>query len=193
MSQFKDWWGHTFHGKRIALLGLKQAGKSQFLKSLGCSDARPGTESQEDTYRWFKVSYPNKSVYVKAGYDRGGGLEFFKENFAKQIKNSDYVLFVIDVYKYFNGNDVESNKSYRQHVAERLDFINLNVSNRFVNKFAIVLTHADLMTDPESKLINDFQRLTKERPYEFLSKQCYAVNATKEEEVLKVFKRIVGV
>ena len=193
MSLFKDWWGHTFHGKRIALLGLKQAGKSQFLKSLGCPDARPGTESNDDTYKWFKVSYPNKSVYVKAGYDRGGGLEFFKQNFAKQIKDSDYVLFVIDVYMYFNGNDVETNKSYREHVAERLDHINKNVSNKFAYKFAIILTHADFMTDPGSKLINDFQRLTQERPYGFLSKQCYAINATKEEEVREVFKRIVGV
>jgi len=193
MSQFKDWWGHTFHGKRIALLGLKQAGKSQFLKSLGCSDARPGIESQQDSYRWFKVSFPKKSIYVKAGYDISGGLDYFKESFAKQIKNSDYVLFVIDVNKYFNGNDVESNKSYRQHVAERLDYINSNVSNKFANKFAIILTHADFMSDPESKLINDFQRKTQERPYGFLSKQCYAVNATKKEDVLKVFKRIVGV
>ena len=41
MSQFKDWLNRTFNGKKIEMLGLKDAGKTQFLKSLGCKEANP--------------------------------------------------------------------------------------------------------------------------------------------------------
>ncbi len=194
MSLFKDWWHRSFYGKRIAMLGLKAAGKSQFLKSLGCKEANPGVRSQKEKYNWFKVSYPDKVVYIKAGYDIGGGLEIFKQSFNKRIKDSDWVFFIIDIDKYLNdGIDEESHESYQYQVNERLDYINKNVSNRYFDKIAIVLTHADMMSQASSELINTFQRLTREKTYSVLTSHCYPIDARDERVVLECFKRIIGI
>lgn len=193
MSQFKDWWNRSFNGKRIAMLGLKDAGKSQFLKSLGCKEANPGVRSQKEKYNWFKVSYPNKEVYIKAGYDIGGGLELFKQTFNKRIKDSDWVFFIIDIDKYLNdGRDVESGASYQEQVNYRLDHINTNVSKRFFDKIAIILSHADMVPQAGSELINTFQRMTREKAYSVLTSHCYPMDAREGKEVRYCFKRVVG-
>lgn len=193
MSRFSDWVGKTFKGKRIAMLGLKGAGKSQFLKSLGCKDANPGTYSGKEIYNWFKVSYPKKTVFVKSGYDHGGGLEIFKNTFNTALKNSDWVFFIIDIQKYLNnGLDIESNEPYNQQVTERLDYINKNVPNKYLDKIAIILTHADLLDQPGHELINEFQRSTRGKAYSVLTKHCYSMDARDKDQVLYSFKRIIG-
>ena len=190
MSQFRDWFGRSFNGKRIALLGLKKAGKSQFLKSLGCEDARPGTDSQEEYYKWFKVVYPHKTIYVKAGYDTGGAHELFIQSFTKAIRNSNYPLFLVDIQKYLEGGT--DNDSYQQAVSDRLDYINSHVPLKSLNKLAIILTHADLVNQPDEQLINKFQEMTGKKAFKSLTKCCYPIDARDSIKVLSVFKSIVG-
>ena len=176
------------------MLGLKAAGKTQFLKSLGCKEANPEVESQKEKYNWFKVSYPEKEVYIKAGYDIGGGWDNFENEFNKGIKSSDWIFFIIDIEKYLHGGtDEESNDSYQQKVNQRLDHINLNTSNRYREKVAIILSHADLVPQPANELINNFQRITHGKAYEVLTANCYPLDARDEKAVLNCFKRITGV
>ena len=194
MSQFKDWLNRTFNGKKIEMLGLKDAGKTQFLKSLGCKEANPEVESQTEKYNWFKVSYPEKEVYIKASYDSGGGREIFADIFNKRIKSSDWILFIIDIEKYLNGGtDEESNESYQQQVNDRLDYINKHTPEHYNNKIAIVLSHADLVPQPDGELINNFQRMTHEKAFKVLTKHCYSLDARDEKAVLNCFKRITGI
>ncbi len=191
MSRLTDWFGKTFNGKRVSLLGLKGGGKSQFLHSLGCKEANPGTLTSRERYGWFKIVYPSKTIYIKAGYDIGGGLELFKKSFNKHLINSDWVLFVIDIQKFINNElDVESILPYKEMVFARLDYINDNVSNKFKDKFAIILTHVDLMDKPENVLINEFQNATNSKVYSHLASQVYSIDARKPEQVKTVFKVI---
>ena len=189
MSQFKDWFGRTFNGRRITLLGLKNAGKSQFLRSLGCEDAIPGTDSQREYYKWFKVVYPSKTIYVKAGYDIGGGLDLFRDYFSKAIRNSNYPLFLVDIQKFLEEGD--DNDSYQQAVLDRLDYINSHIPRKSLNKIAIILTHADLVHQPEGQLITKFQEVTRKKVFSSLTKCCYPIDARDSIQVLSVFKRIV--
>jgi hypothetical protein len=176
------------------MMGLRAGGKSQFLKSLGCEGARPGVESSKDFYDWFKVDCQDKIVYVKAGYDYGGDVGHFKQMFIDAIKNYDLVFFVVDIVTFIsNGIDVESKKPYKDQVLARLDFINDNVPRAFKDKMAVILTHADLVSEPSSQLINEFQRATRGKAYETLTKHCYPMDARDKEQVLYAFKRIIRI
>lgn len=193
MSQFKDIFGRLFYGKKISMLGLKHAGKSQFLKSLGCEEAKPGVETQKDSYNWFKVKLQDKSIYIKAGYDFGGGHEQFVSNFAKAITSGAWVLFLIDMKLFMeNGVDLGSGNSYRDVVFARLDYINENTSRKYFDKIAIVLTHADLLKDSRKTLCNEFQKETHHKSYSVLTKRCFSINAKNKSEVLNAFARIIS-
>lgn len=194
MSSFKDWFGRTFHGKKLAFLGLKDSGKSQFLKSMGCRDAMPGTRSNRERYRWFKVVLPGKSIYVKAGCDYGGGKDIFTHIFNSALQNSDFVYFVVDIQKFIQGGvDSESQSPYKDQVLERLEYINGHVPSIYIEKFSILLTHADLMAGfDENRLVDEFQRVTREKPYSVLTRHCFPVDARDPRQVLSVFKRSIG-
>ena len=194
MSKFSDWLSKSLHGKRIVMMGLRQSGKSQFLKSLGCKDARPGTESSKEYFNWFKVNCPPKPIFVKAGYDFGGDVGHFKEIFVKSIKEADYVFFVVDVRLFMmDGIDIESKQTYKKQALARLDFINENVSVKFKDKVAIVLTHADLVNEPSESLISEFQRATNGKAYQTLTRHCYPIDARVPEQVLDAFTRIMSI
>jgi len=194
MSNFKDWFGRTFKGKRIAMMGLKGSGKTQFLQSLGCPTANPNVISQTEKYNWFKVTYLEKTIYIKAGVDRGGGLELFKASFNKALLKSDWLFIMVDIQKYISNQlDDESHEPYKQQLFARLDYINNNIPHVFKDKVYIILTHADLLPNASSELINVFQRATKEKPFEVLTKNCYLLNAKDKRQVLDVFKRIAQI
>ena len=194
MSRFSDWLGKTIHGKRIILMGLRQSGKSQFLKSLGCKEARPGTESSKEYYNWFKIDGLNKPYFVKAGYDFGGDVGHFKEMFVKYLLKADFIFFVVDIQKFItNGIDIESKKPYKGQVLARLDFINENVSVKFKDKVAIILTHTDLVHEPTGTLISEFQSATNGKAYQTLTKHCYPMDARVPEQVLDSFIRIISI
>lgn len=192
MSKFNDFFGRAFRGKRLSMLGLKASGKSQFLKSLGCSDALPGVQSSREEYDWFKVDLHKKTVFVKAGYDIGGGHEYFMSQFNNALKQGSWVLFLIDIKAFLeNGADPESGSPYRDVVFQRLDYINENVPNKYFDKVAIVLTHADLLKESREYMVNEFQRAAKSKIFSVLTKRCFAVNATEPKDVLCVFERII--
>ena len=174
------------------MLGLKASGKTQFLKSLGCEDATPGLHSNRDVYDWFKVNLHQKTVFVKAGYDIGGGHELFMCHFSRALKLGSWVLFLVDMKEFIeNGYDPESGDSYRSVVFQRLDYINENSPTKYFDKIAIVLTHSDLLEKPNEELVNEFQRATSKKIFRVLAKRCYAVNATDPKDVLGVFERII--
>lgn len=194
MSRFSDWLGKTFKGKRIAMLGLAESGKTQFLSSLGCKDAIPGTPSNKDVYRWFKVSYPDISVFVKAGCDYGGNKPIFTRTFIEALRTSDWVFFMVDIQKFIqNKVDSETGNPYKSLVLERLDFINSNVPAKFKDKLAIVLTHADLMDDSEFFLVNEFRKYTSDKVYAVLTQHCYSLDAKDVNQVKTVFRRVAGI
>ena len=194
MSRFRDWLGKTFKGKRIAMLGLIDSGKTQFLSSLGCKDAIPGTPSNKDVYRWFKVSYPDKSIFVKAGCDYGGTKDIFTHTFNEALHKSDLVFFMVDIQKFIqNWVDPETGKPNRLLVLQRLEYINSHVPAIYKDKLAIVLTHVDLMDDSDSFLIKSFHNYTQDKVYSVLTRHCYPVNAKDVSQVKNVFRRVSGI
>ena len=118
----------------------------------------------------------------------------FKEIFVKSIKEADYVFFVVDVRLFMmDGIDIESKQPCKKQVLARLDFINENVSVKFKDKVAIVLTHADLVNEPSESLISEFQRATNRKAYQTLTRHCYPIDARDPEQVMDAFTRIMSI
>ena len=149
----KDLINKAFRSKRVNFMGVKHAGKTQILETLGCPGVKAGFDSQSDQYPSFAIDFNvvgiDKKVFVHGGRDFGGELQVFKQQYAKMMRKGDSVVFVVDAEKFLNNgvNKYDNTEDYRMSVLQRIDFINLHTPKKYISKFSIVLSHADCFKD----------------------------------------------
>lgn len=188
----------TFKAKRMNFLGVKNAGKTQLLETLGCPGVRAGVDSMSEQYPKFSINFSkigkSEVTFIHGGRDYGGELNIFKAQYAKMIRKGDIVIYVIDAKKFINNDiDEHENIKYSISVLQRLDHINSNTPLNMIEKFSVVLTHADEFDD-KKEVVTKFQKIVSSNIPQRITpwiKYYYVVNAKDQNDVLNTFYKIL--
>lgn len=130
--------------KKIAVLGMQQSGKTQFLKTLQNIPYSTYLQSTEVEYDEFSVTLPNgKEIKIASGTDLGGA-EHFINRYNRISSGCDAVIFVFDVYKFKNDAD------YRLNTRARIEYFrDMSVSN---SRKVVMGSFADKFSSDEDKV-----------------------------------------
>ncbi|MBO4333321.1 MAG: hypothetical protein J5875_09190 [Paludibacteraceae bacterium] len=130
--------------KKIAVLGMKESGKTQFLKTLQNIPYSTYLESTEVEYDEFSVTLPNgKEIKIASGTDLGGAVHFINR-YNRISSGCDAVIFVFDVYKFKNDED------YRLKTRARIEYFrDMSVPN---SRKVVIGSFADKFSSEEDKV-----------------------------------------
>lgn len=135
------------NAKKIAVLGMQESGKTQFLKTLQNIPYSNYLETSEKEYESFDVTFPNgKTVKIESGIDIGGSDSLrFVGRYKEIAAGCDAVILVFDIYKFQNNDD------YRLFTTSRFQFLHdgLDVPEE---KKVVIGSFADKYTTEEEKL-----------------------------------------
>ena len=195
----KNIYNKIFHSKKVNLLGVKHAGKSQLLETLGCPGIKAGLDSQSEQYPSFEIDFNSvgvdKKIFIHGGRDFGGELQTFRQQYARMMRKGDSVIFVVDSEKFLNDtHNTYDGIDYRMSVLQRIDLINLKTPYKNIEKFSVVLTHADSFADRRI-IFEKFQQIVNSEQLKTISRwisRYYVVDATNKHEVLDMFNKILG-
>lgn len=148
----------TVEGKSMGVLGMPEAGKTQFYKSLQGVPYKEFEATATEDYPEFNFRINQKVITVKAGRDIGGGERYIQQYYDQFIDNKDITVFVFDVKKYLEE------PMYQRDVRDRLDYIwrKLGVKSGFdasiqlttgyvKKKFILFGSHFDQLSEQQKK------------------------------------------
>lgn len=141
---FSDPPSNHIEAKKISILGMKESGKTQFLKTLQREPYQKYLQTGTDDYEKFPLLLTSgKVVEIASGKDIGGSDSFVLQ-YKKISKDADAVFFIFDVYRF--KSDVE----YRKQTRARLQYIDdeLGIPE---SKRAVIGSHADQFVDDAKK------------------------------------------
>lgn len=149
----------------LAILGMKAAGKSTFLKILQSGDFEDEYKQTdtEEPYEPFKTNY--LGIQIQGGMDISGDEGMVRTAYSKLIANKDIVLFFFNT-KLF----ITETAQYKYEVLGRIRYIydslskNGTLNNPF--KFKIIATHIDECPN------SDIRQLMQKNVDEQLSDSC---------------------
>lgn len=196
--KIKDLYNKVFHSKRVNFMGVKRAGKSQLLETLCCPGIKAGKDSQAEYYPTFEIDFNvvgvDKKIFIHGGRDFGGELQIFRQQFAKMMRKGDSVIFVVDAEKFLNNvHNQYDGLDYRMSVLQRIDHINRHTPRKNINKFTVILTHADSFAD-RSVIVKQFQQIVNSEQLRTIAhwiNRYYVVDATNKHEVFDMFYKIL--
>ena len=139
-------------GKKISVLGMQGAGKTQFLAHLrNMSYKKLSASVGVETYSAFTTKIGNRKVEIGGGMDVPGGEEYIRDYYEDQIEKNEIIFFLFNTYKYLND------ERYNLETRARLDFINGKIKND--NKRVVVIgTFADKFND-ENERKNAYKKI----------------------------------
>ena len=150
----------TVEGKTMGVLGMPEAGKTQFYKSLKGEPYRIYEGTAAEDYPEFNFKINQKVIKVKAGRDIGGTESYVQHYYTDFIDYKDIIVFVFDVKKYLEE------PTYQRDVRDRLDFIwrkmsvkaklesspsSNDVTAYIKKKFILFGSHLDQLSDQQKK------------------------------------------
>ena len=151
--------------KKILLTGYSGAGKTTILTVL---DKRRDVEPKEvpeitdhDTYFIEFKTKGGKGVFIKSDDVSGDATIYEKEAIAKLLKKHDYILYLLDTYSFMNEMKPHEKlkcKAWLKHIFE--------IAKEDKKPFMLVLSHADLVPDPNEKDGKRSLPITEERKRE---------------------------
>lgn len=181
-------------GDTMAILGMQEAGKTTILRYMqGLPFDSTYVPNGNEPYKKFDWKVGNRTI--KAGIDIGGGDEWVKENYSNLIKENEIIMFV------FNAKDFLDSDKSRIKTLARLDFVFEKIKESkddmddFIkNHFALIGTHADLITESPKSVVRKIQRDYQNKSYSKIFKCNFAIlDLTSSEDfdkfIEKVFKK----
>lgn len=181
-----------YQGTSLAILGMPEAGKTQFWKNLkGESYSAYETTNAEQAYTPFFYNYGDRKFRVGAGKDIGGAEENIRPYWEKLIEESKIVIFIFDVSKYLKEQD------YQLQTNARLDFL-YNKRGEFTGsnqkKFAVIASHPDQVDKVElegADLVTRMKSVVHGKPYAALFYQnCWTCNLTDPKDFSTITERL---
>lgn len=125
--------------KKIAVLGMQESGKTQFLMTLKNEEYSSYLQTAENEYDGFDVVLPSgKTIKIASGIDLGGSDHYISE-YKRVSSGCDAVIFVFDAYKFKN------NAEYRLKTRSRAQFFHDGLCIQDGNK-VIMGSFADKFT-----------------------------------------------
>ena len=179
-------------GASLAVLGMRDAGKTRFYRYLQGREYIQDIDEQteKDEVEEFDLCLSNNHIiHIQKGHDYGGGRYFIKEYYEELVNKSDIVVFLFDIYKYFN--DVEYQKETNS-IAEIINRYNKKQSN--IVKLATHLDYfkTDVRDKREIKKIKkDFNdKISDKKYWRILDFNFYIVDMTNKEQLKAIVDKI---
>ena len=171
------------HGKKIAVLGMKGAGKTRFYKFLQQVEYVEG-QTYEGKYPQFTYTKADgTTILISEGTDIGGGEEFIPTWYEKLLEESDSIVFVFDLFQY------DKDKKYQSQTNARLEFIKNHMATD--KDILTLLTHIDQFGKKYKEAVNKFADNIKGKNYADIVLRNYApVNMTESEQLRKIENKI---
>lgn len=188
LVKFLEWLIHLTpipNAKKIAVLGMQESGKTQFLKTLKNEEYSSYIQSAEIEYDGFDVVLPSgKNIKIASGIDLGGSEHYISE-YERVSSGCDAVIFVFDVYKFKNNDD------YRLNTRSRVQYFHDGLSVQGGNK-VIVGSFGDKFTTKEemAKAIDYVHEHLKDVYPDIKSSNFFIADMRDRELIMKCISKI---
>lgn len=168
--------------KKIAILGLHQAGKTTFLRFLqGDKNYKKYVASGMDEYDEFDMKIHNKTVTIAENNDIGGG-EYFVKNYKTILQDSEMAFFLFDVSLFFNDNE------YYRDFCARVDYLKgmTNIKTYFI------ATHPDKLNNiDDNKLkIKITEKLQGKHYQNYVEQKLFVINLLDEKKLNEFVNKV---
>lgn len=180
-------------GKTLAILGMPEAGKTQFLRNLqGKKYEKCESTNGAVNYEDFYYAHGERRIKIAPGKDIGGAEENIKPYWKKMIEENEIILFIFDISQYF------SNDEYRKNTNARLDFINKKIGDK--KEWAIIGSHVDKAKGEVKKEEKDntgaltlMRKYTEGKEYQrLIEKNFFARNLTDSKHFHIIISKLFG-
>ncbi len=170
------------NGKKLAILGMDRSGKTRYFDFLQGKEYSEGPQTKISKIESFYYKKNDgTSIKIAEGYDIGGSKLFIKDHYEQLMNDSDCVIFMFDISKYFEEYE------YRKDVHARFEFIyrmknSLGIDD---NNFKLFATHEDKLGENERESVNDtLNRNLESKEYKDILKcNLYLINMTKKKHL----------
>ncbi len=177
------------NGKKLAILGMDQSGKTHYFHFLQGKEYLNAQQTERDEIESFTYTKSDgTTIKIKKGIDIGGSQRF-TYLYEELMNNSDCVIFMFDISKYFKDDE------YRKDVHSRLEFINRKKISKGIAdcNFKIFATHADLLDCNElNEAKTMFVNNIKNKDYKDILKcDIFIINLQEKDKVKEITDKIL--
>lgn len=151
-------------GQRLAVLGMKDAGKTRFYRFLQGKEYIEGldNETEQDDIESFTYSCSNGSkIKIQKGYDYGGGRDLIKTHYEDLLKASDIVVFVFDLHKFLNDLEYQKETNSIASLINEMNYKKCNIVKIASHKDEFDLSKQKI----KSIFIDDFKNAIQGKKY----------------------------
>lgn len=168
---------HLSDGDKIAILGMRESGKTLFLRTLQGKPYLEYKSSGFDEYEGFDLQVGDKTIKICAGVDIGG-TKNYRTRYDELMSNAAYVFYFFDISKYLNDF------MYRRECNSRFKDIYDKKGERAI----YLASHRDLVPCSDDELKSKFREHLIGKSYGKISDKAYYVNLTDKEQINKLNK-----
>ena len=151
-------------GQRLAVLGMKDAGKTRFYRFLQGKEYIEGldNETEQDDIESFTYSCSNGSkIKIQKGYDYGGGRDLIKTHYEDLLKDSDIVVFVFDMHKFLYDMEYQKETNSIASLINDVNYKNYNIVKIASHKDEFVLSKPS----DKKQIYTEFSNVIKTKKY----------------------------
>ncbi len=180
-------WGYRkVKGKRLVVLGMKEAGKTRFYRFLQ-NKPYVEEETEVDNYEEFYYKKNNgETVLIKKGIDIGGSEDYVKPYYERMIAENDILIYCFDISRYLIDT------AYMKQVNYRFEFISRKYKELKKDKYNFVklATHIDKTPNPK-EAVKKFDSMIEKKEYKTdFKKNLFPVDVTNKQELRKIVEKI---
>lgn len=168
--------------KKIAVLGLHQAGKTTFLRFLqGDKSYKKYKETGIDHYNEFDMKIDDKVITIAKNYDIGGS-DAFMRHYMRILKETEMAFFLFDVSLFLKDNE------YFRNFCARVDYLKSMTS---VTTYFIA-THPDkLMKIDENELkVKISKQLERKHYQDYVTQKLFVINLLDEKKLTEFVNKV---
>lgn len=168
--------------KKIAVLGLQQAGKTTFLRFLqGDKSYKEAGDAGTDVYEEFDMKINDKVITIAKNRDIGGSRHFVR-SYKDVLKGAEMAFFLFDVSLFLSDNE------YFREFGARVDFLKglLDIKTYFI------ATHPDkLKRVDENDLKVKISKLLEGKDYQdYVTQKLFVINLCDEKKITEFVNKV---
>jgi len=180
------WFYRKVKGKRLAVLGMKGAGKTRFYRFL---QKRPYIEEETaiDDYEEFEYkTNDGKTIIIEKGKDIGGSEDYVRPLYENIIKDCDILVFCFDLKRYL------SDSTYEKQVNVRFEFVcrKFKELKRSKGNFVKIASHIDEIKDSNNAIKQFHSLLQKKSYYKEFIYNFFPVDTTNRKDLEQIVNKI---
>lgn len=166
--------------RKIAILGLHQAGKTTLLRFLqGEKNYRDKTVgSGVDEYEEFQLKIGDKSISISKNIDIGGSVNFVR-NYQSILKDSDMAFFLFDVSLFFNNNEYYRDFCARVHYLQDM-----------TNSTYFIATHPDKTELTDNLKVKISEKLKSKDYQGYVNQRLFVINLLDDKKLTEFVTKV---